>query len=152
MLGAGDACAARVATVSKRNPPVWVENSGGFDEGGAGFETIPPAQLIDPAQGRSQIRAQGWHAGRRRRDLRQAAYGAAFSFRGAALTSRRPWSIAMARNPRDLDDRMAARRRQAKADDGFERETFPQPRDRARLTVMAYLDRWPATLFLAYQN
>lgn len=80
------------------------------------------------------------------------AYGAAFSFRGAALTSRRPWSIAMARNPRDLDDRMAARRRQAKADDGFERETFTQPPGPGPRTMMAYLGRWPARLFLAYQN
>jgi hypothetical protein len=30
----------------------------------------------------------------------------------------------MPRAPKDLADRMAARRRQAKADDGYERETF----------------------------
>jgi hypothetical protein len=33
----------------------------------------------------------------------------------------------MARTPGDLADRMAARRRQAKADGGFARETFTQP-------------------------
>jgi hypothetical protein len=31
------------------------------------------------------------------------------------------------RTPRDLADRMAARRRQAKAEDGYARETFTQP-------------------------
>ena len=32
----------------------------------------------------------------------------------------------MPRTPKELADRMAARRRQAKADDGFARETFTQ--------------------------
>jgi hypothetical protein len=35
------------------------------------------------------------------------------------------------RPPKDLADRMAARCRQAKADDGFARETFTQPRDQS---------------------
>ena len=50
----------------------------------------------------------------------------------------------MARTPRDLADRMAARRRQAKADDGYARETFTQPREQARRTARAFLNRWPA--------
>ncbi|MDR6306383.1 hypothetical protein GGQ85_004114 [Nitrobacter vulgaris] len=46
----------------------------------------------------------------------------------------------MPRTPRDLAARMAARRRQAKADDGVERETFTQPREQARQTARAFLD------------
>src|SRR5688500_16587921 len=41
------------------------------------------------------------------------------------------WSIAMPRTPKNLADRMAARRRQGEADDGFARETFTQPRDQS---------------------
>ncbi len=52
------------------------------------------------------------------------------------------------RTPKDLADRMAARRRQAKADDGFERETFTQPREQARRTARAFLDRWPAAPYM----
>jgi hypothetical protein len=44
----------------------------------------------------------------------------------------------MPRTPRDLADRMAARRRQAEADDGFAREIFTQPRDQARQTARAF--------------
>ncbi len=36
------------------------------------------------------------------------------------------------RTPKDLADRMSARRRQANADDGYERETFTLPRELAR--------------------
>lgn len=54
----------------------------------------------------------------------------------------------MSRAPKDLADRMAARRRQAKADDGFERETFTQPREQARQTARAFLDRWPAAAYM----
>jgi hypothetical protein len=50
----------------------------------------------------------------------------------------------MPRTPRDLADRMAVRRRQAKADDGYARETFTQPREKARQTARAFLARWPA--------
>ena len=39
------------------------------------------------------------------------------------------------RRARELADRMAARRQQAKADDGYVRETFSQPRDQARQTA-----------------
>jgi hypothetical protein len=60
------------------------------------------------------------------------------------------WSIAMAyRNPRDLADRMAARRHQTKADDGYVRETFSQPRDHARQTAREFLDRWPAAAYMS---
>jgi hypothetical protein len=54
----------------------------------------------------------------------------------------------MARTPRDLADRMAARRRQAKADDGYARETFTQPREHARQTARALMNRWPAAAYM----
>jgi len=53
------------------------------------------------------------------------------------------------RTPKDLADRMAARRRGAKTDDGFARETFAQPRDEARQTARAFLDRWPAAAYFS---
>lgn len=56
---------------------------------------------------------------------------------------------AMAKTPRDLADRMVARRRQTKADDGYARETFTQPRDQARQTARAFLDRWPAAAYMS---
>jgi hypothetical protein len=59
------------------------------------------------------------------------------------------WSIAMTRTPRDLADWTASRRRQAKADDGFARETFTQPREQARQTARAFLDRWPAAAYMS---
>jgi hypothetical protein len=60
------------------------------------------------------------------------------------------WNIAMAyRIPKDLADRMAARRRQSKADDGYARETFTQPREQARRTARAFLDRWPAAAYMS---
>ena len=43
---------------------------------------------------------------------------------------------------------VAARRRQAKADDGFARETFTQPLEDARQTARAFLDRWPAAAYM----
>jgi hypothetical protein len=43
---------------------------------------------------------------------------------------------------------MAAGRRQAKADDGYARETFTQPREQARQTTRAFLDRWPAAAYM----
>ena len=54
----------------------------------------------------------------------------------------------MARTPRDLADRMAARRRQTKVDDGFARETFIQPREQARQTARAFLNRWPVAAYM----
>jgi hypothetical protein len=44
---------------------------------------------------------------------------------------------------------MAARRRQAMADDGYARETFIQPRDQARRTARAFLDCWPAAAYMS---
>lgn len=52
------------------------------------------------------------------------------------------------RTPKNLADRMAARRRRAKADDGFARETFTLPREQARRTARAFLDRWPAAAYM----
>lgn len=53
------------------------------------------------------------------------------------------------RDPKDLADRMAARRRQSRADDGYVRETFTQPREQARATARAFLDRWPAAAYMS---
>jgi len=47
------------------------------------------------------------------------------------------------RNPKDLADRMAARRRRAAAEDGYARETFTQPREQARETARAFLMKYP---------
>jgi hypothetical protein len=44
---------------------------------------------------------------------------------------------------------MAFRRRQAKTDDGFSRETFTQPRQEARETARTFLNRWPAAAYLS---
>jgi hypothetical protein len=54
----------------------------------------------------------------------------------------------MPRTPKDLADRMAARRRRAKVDDGYARETFTQPREQARRTARAFLDRWPTAAYM----
>jgi hypothetical protein len=43
---------------------------------------------------------------------------------------------------------MAVQRRQAKADDGFARETFTQSREQARQTARAFLDRWPTAAYM----
>lgn len=53
------------------------------------------------------------------------------------------------RTPKDLADQMAARRRQAQADDGFARETFTLPREQARERARVYLTRWPAAAYLS---
>lgn len=56
----------------------------------------------------------------------------------------------MPRTPRDLADRTAAaRRHQAEADDGYVRETSSQPRDQARETARAFLNRWPAAAYMS---
>lgn len=52
------------------------------------------------------------------------------------------------RAPKNLADRMAARRQQAKADDGYVRETFTFPRDEARIRAKAILDHWPAAAYM----
>jgi hypothetical protein len=53
------------------------------------------------------------------------------------------------RTPKDLADRMAARRRQAKADDGFAREKFTLPREQAPEQARAFLDQWPAAAYMS---
>lgn len=52
------------------------------------------------------------------------------------------------RNPRDLAGRMA-RRKGAKSEDGYIRETFSQPREQARRTARAFLDRWPSAAYMS---
>ena len=53
------------------------------------------------------------------------------------------------RTPKDLADRMAARRRQANVEDVYARETFTQSREQARQTARAFLDRWPAAAYMS---
>ncbi len=53
------------------------------------------------------------------------------------------------RTPRHLAKRMAARSRQAHADDGFARETFTLPHDQVRERARAYLTRWPAAAYMS---
>ncbi|HEU4805515.1 MAG TPA: hypothetical protein VFS91_06880 [Nitrobacter sp.] len=55
----------------------------------------------------------------------------------------------MVRNPKDIADRIAARRRHARAGDGYVRETFTQPREKARQTARAFLERWPAAAYMS---
>jgi hypothetical protein len=52
----------------------------------------------------------------------------------------------MASRPRDIAERMAQRR---KPDDGFLRETFTLPRDKARLKARDFLDRYPAAGYMS---
>ena len=52
------------------------------------------------------------------------------------------------RHPRDLADAMA-RRRKARADDGFVRECFTWDRPEARQAARAFLDRWPAAAYMS---
>ena len=51
----------------------------------------------------------------------------------------------MASRPRDLADRMAARGR---PDDGFLRETFTLPRDKARTKARDFLKRYPKAAYM----
>ncbi len=54
--------------------------------------------------------------------------------------------------PRDLAERMARRARARGgrgSDDGFVRETFTQPREEARRTARAFLDRYPAAAYMS---
>jgi hypothetical protein len=51
----------------------------------------------------------------------------------------------MASRPRDLADRMAARRR---PDDGFLRETFTLPREQARSKARDLLNRYPKAAYM----
>jgi len=52
----------------------------------------------------------------------------------------------MAFSPRDLADRMAGRR---KPDDGYVRETFTLPREKARLTARDFLTRYPRAGYMS---
>jgi hypothetical protein len=56
---------------------------------------------------------------------------------------------AMPRTPRDIADKMAERRDRRKADDGFVRESFTLPRDNARTTARAFLDRFPKQAYMS---
>ena len=53
----------------------------------------------------------------------------------------------MATRPRDLADRMAARRR--KPGDGYLRETFTLPRERARAAARDFLNRYPKAAYMS---
>jgi hypothetical protein len=48
--------------------------------------------------------------------------------------------------PRDLASRMAGRR---KPDDGYLRETFTLPRDKARARARDFLDRYPKQAYMS---
>jgi hypothetical protein len=56
----------------------------------------------------------------------------------------------MASRPRDLADRMAARKaRRRQPDDGYLRETFTLPRDRARIAARDFLARYPKAAYMS---
>jgi hypothetical protein len=52
----------------------------------------------------------------------------------------------MASSPRDLANRMAGRR---KRDDGYLRETFTLPRDKARVKARDFLTRYPKAGYMS---
>jgi hypothetical protein len=52
-------------------------------------------------------------------------------------------------SPRDLAGRMAGGRVRARLDDGFVREQFTQPREVARRTARAFLDRFPRQAYMS---
>jgi hypothetical protein len=52
----------------------------------------------------------------------------------------------MSSRPRDLADRMAGRRQ---LDDGFLRETFTLPRDKARTRARDFLTRYPKAAYMS---
>ena len=56
------------------------------------------------------------------------------------------WSCDMTSRPRDLADRMAGRR---KPDDGYLRETFTLPRDKARARARDFLARYPKAAYMS---
>lgn len=53
------------------------------------------------------------------------------------------------RTPKDLAEDMQARRRSARREDGYVRETFTQPREEARRTAKAFLDRFPKQAYMS---
>jgi hypothetical protein len=56
------------------------------------------------------------------------------------------WSCDMISRPRDLADRMAGRR---KPDDGYLRESFTLPRDKARTKARDFLTRYPKAAYMS---
>jgi hypothetical protein len=52
----------------------------------------------------------------------------------------------MVLRPRDLANRMAGRR---KPDDGYLRETFTLPREKARLRARDFLNRYPKAAYMS---
>ena len=52
----------------------------------------------------------------------------------------------MVSRPRDLADRMAGR---AQPDDGYLRETFTLPRDKARTKARDFLNRYPKAAYMS---
>jgi len=54
----------------------------------------------------------------------------------------------MPKTPRELADRMAARRN-LRREDGFVRESFILPRDDARMAARAFLDRFPREAYMS---
>jgi hypothetical protein len=62
-----------------------------------------------------------------------------------ARTLRRK-SSTLASSPRDLANRMAGRR---KRDDGYLRETFTLPRDKARVKARDFLTRYPKAGYMS---
>jgi hypothetical protein len=74
---------------------------------------------------------------------------------GLGFTGRPPYiqagrhvfrSCDMVLRPRDLASRMAGRR---KPDDGYLRESFTLPRDKARSRARAFLDRYPKAAYMS---
>jgi hypothetical protein len=55
----------------------------------------------------------------------------------------------MPSSPRDLAGRMAERRVRQRLDDGFVREQFRQPRETARKTARAFLERFPKQAYMS---
>jgi hypothetical protein len=55
----------------------------------------------------------------------------------------------MPKSPRDLAAEMAERRLRRGRDDGYLRETFTQPRDQARKTARAFLERFPKQAYMS---
>ena len=53
------------------------------------------------------------------------------------------------RTPKDLAESLSRRRKARAADDGYFRETFTLPREEARATARAFLDRWPAAAYMS---
>lgn len=56
---------------------------------------------------------------------------------------------AMPRIPRDLASRMAEKRARQAMADGYIRETFVLPRQQARATARAFLDRFPKQAYMS---